>query len=298
MTHGETGRQYLQHTARLRSGWTPPRHKDLSARWKRTPQEDGQTLQTRESTFDFTDGRRNADRNDAVLPLPARRASGVWKADEAQGGAPEGPWPPAPRQWESNAARRLRRHQANTVTRTPALPSGSAPGRPSSHALERSWEEGGAPCPTVGCDRGEVNVRESEVRPAQRRSAPAHMRGEENAHAAAIPSAAQEAGRAAAGAAPSSARLSVRLWLYIHAWSRAALTSAVLTAPGAGGPAMGGEAGWAGRGWGAGENSSRAASAHRDACERVRPAHAPVCARTRARMLPRAELPRPSTGRR
>lgn len=186
MTHGETGRQYLQHTARLRSGRTPPRHKDLSARWKRTPQEDGQTLQTRESTFDFTDGRRNADRNDAVLPLPARRASGVWKAVEAQGGAPEGPWPPAPRQWESNAARCLRRHQANAVTHTLTLPSGSAPGRPSSRAqLGRGW---GA-LQTAGCDRGEVNVRESEVRPAQRRSAAARTRGEENAHTAAIVSA-------------------------------------------------------------------------------------------------------------
>lgn len=217
------------------------------------------------------------------LPLPARRASGVWKAVEAQGGAPEGPWPPAPRQWESNAARCLRRHQANAVTHTLTLPSGSAPGRPSSRAqLGRGW---GA-LQTAGCDRGEVNVRESEVRPAQRRSA--------GARAA---SAAQEAGRAAAGAAPSSDRLSVRLWLYIHAWSRAALTSAVLTAPGAGGPAA--EARRAGRAGDGGpaRTRARAASAHRDACERVCPAHAPVCARTRARVLPRAELPRPSTGR-
>lgn len=222
------------------------------------------------------------------LPLPAQRASGVWKAVEAQGGAPEGPWPPAPRQWESNAARCLRRHQANAVTHTLTLPSGSAPGRPSSRAqLGRGW---GA-LQTAGCDRGEVNVRESEVRPAQRRSAGA--RAEENDRERA-----QEAGRAAAGAAPSSDRLSVRLWLYIHAWSRAALTSAVLTAPGAGGPAAETRrAGRAGDG-GPARTRARAASAHRDACERVCPAHAPVCARTRARVLPRAELPRPSTGRR
>lgn len=77
----------------------PPRHKDLSARWKRTPQEDSQTLQTRESTFDFTDGRRNADRNDAVLPAapcPAgqRGLEGGRGAGRGAGGAVAPSTPP------------------------------------------------------------------------------------------------------------------------------------------------------------------------------------------------------------
>lgn len=168
MTHGETGRQYLQHTARLRSGCpqdTRTSRRDGNGRPRKTAKhfKHGKARST-----SLTVGEMQIGMTLCCLPLPAQRASGVWKAVEAQGGAPEGPWPPAPRQWESNAARRLRRHQANAVTHTLTLPSGSAPGRPSSRAqLGRGW----GTLQTAGCDRGEVNVRESEVRPAQRRSA-------------------------------------------------------------------------------------------------------------------------------